>query len=59
VLVAGDGVAVHRHGDVVHAQDEVVGLHDALGPLHPVGILEQGDDMERTGFFDGVVKAGK
>jgi len=59
VLVAGNDVAIHGHGDVIHAQNEVVGRRDAPGPLDPVGVLEQRDDVARAGCFDRVMKSRK
>ena len=35
----------------------MVGGRDALGPLHPVGVLEQRDDVAGAGLFDRVVQA--
>ena len=59
VLVAGRDIAFDRHGDVVHAEDEMVVGDDAFGPLHQVGILEQGDQMAGAGGFDRVMQAGE
>ena len=59
VLLGRVDVAVHRHGDVVHAEDQVVGLDDAGGPLHAVDQPQQRDDVARAGFGDGVVQAGE
>src|SRR6266567_3928567 len=47
MIVARESVAVHRHADVVHAQNEMVRRYDAAWPFDPVGILEQRDDMAR------------
>ena len=57
VVVAGNGVAVHRRGDVVHAQNEVVVRCDAPRSFDPVGIPEQRDDVPRSGRFDRLVQA--
>ena len=59
MLVAGRDIAFDRHGDVVHAEDEMVVGDDAFGPLHQVGILEQGDQMAGAGGFDRVMQAGE
>ena len=57
MVVAGNDVAVHGDADVVHAQHEMVGLQDGLGAGDPVGVLEQGDDVKRAGFFHRIVEA--
>src|SRR4051794_21582083 len=35
----------------------MVGLEDGLGAGDPVGVLEQGDDVKRAGFFYRIVEA--
>ena len=59
MLVGRRDVAVERPGDVVHAEDEMVLRHDAAGPLHQVGVLEQRHHMARAGLRDGLVQAGE
>ena len=53
VLLGGMNVAVHRLDDVVHPEDQVIGRRAAVRPLDPVGILQQRDDVARTGAVDG------
>src|SRR6478736_5506529 len=59
MLFAREDVTVHWLGNVVHAEDEVVALGDVNRPLHPVGMLEQGDNMQRAGLIDCFMEARK
>ncbi len=57
VLLRRRGVAVHRRGDVVDREHEMVLGRDMARPLHPVGEPQQRDDMARPGLVDRGVQA--
>ena len=59
MLVGGSDIAVARRGDVVHAEDEVVGGVDALRPLHQVGVPQQRDEVAGAGGRDRAMQAGE
>src|SRR5215218_5161916 len=59
MFVAGYHIAVERVGNVVHAENEVIVLEDAFGPLHEVHILEQGHDVARAGVQNSFLQTGE
>jgi len=59
VLVAGNDVAIHGLGDVVEPEHQVILRDDGFRPLDAVGVLEQGDDVQRAGFLHGRMQTGE
>ena len=59
MLVRRGGIAVHRRGDVVDREHQMVLGRDVAWPLHPVDKPQQGHDMARAGLIDRGVQAGK
>ena len=41
----------------IHSKDEMMRWRQAMGPLHPVGILEQRDNVACASSFDSFVEA--
>ena len=52
-------VALDVVGDVVHVEQQMILGHDRRRPVHQRNVLDQSDDMTRTGFAHCVVQAGK
>jgi hypothetical protein len=59
VLFGRVGIAVYRHADVVHAEDQVVLGGDRARPLDQIDGPQQGDDMASAGLRHRVMQAGE
>jgi hypothetical protein len=59
MLLAGNDIPIHRGGDIIHSEHEVIGLQDMVWPLDPIRVPKQRDDVERAGLLDRVVKRCK
>ena len=59
MLLRRRGIAVHRRGDVIDREHQMVLGRDVRRPLHPVDEPQQGDDMARAGLIDRGVQAGE
>jgi hypothetical protein len=57
MLLAGRGVSLHRHGDVIHREHEMIFRRYVARPLDAVDQPQQRHDMACAGLVDRGVQA--